>query len=115
MTRICIPHVVRHLHLETRQCDRKLDMPGESIDWNPSLRPFDPTTPACIDRHSVGSAIVAGTDGKPLCRTYLSAVVDYAMELKLKVTGVNVDVPSPYEVESKESLKLAVAIGAAGV
>jgi hypothetical protein len=36
-------------------------------------------------------------------------------ELKLKVTGVNVDVPSPYEVESKESLKLAVAIGAAGV
>lgn len=75
MTHICIPLVMRRLPLETRQRDRKLGMPGESIGWNPSLRPFDPTTPVCNHCHSVGSAIVAGKDGKPLCRTYLSAFV----------------------------------------
>ena len=33
----------------------------------------------------------------------------------LKLAGADVDLPSPYEVESEEDLELAVAIGAAGM
>lgn len=45
---------------------------------------------------------------------YKEDFLTWYAEWQLKVTGVDVDVPSPYEVESKEDLELAVAIGAAG-
>ena len=66
--------------LETRWHDRKLGISGERIGWNPSLSPFDPTLPLCDQRHDVDSAIVVGKDGKPFCRTHVTALVDYAKD-----------------------------------
>lgn len=43
------------------------------------------------------------------------ALLTWYAQWKSKATGVHVDVPSPYEAESREDLELTVATGATGV
>lgn len=141
MTRIANPLVICRLPLETRWHDRKLGMPGEEDGRNSSLRPFDPIIPLCDRRHGIGSALVVRKDATHIVAFFdcaRSKVVSHCHDNRniargvlescsrgdslawyaqwgFEVTGVNVHVPNPYKVESKEDFEFSSAIGAAVV